>query len=1229
MFGTPVNKEHSEYNTPIAPSLKSFVRGNITIIDKKKQYQTEPFVRGDYDALSYIIKELTKFEQGSMEYGYDVDFPKLYQPKYDSKRKYSSNLMLSNKSVNANYSLSPARNYLNPPKEKIVTNDNKLSNLSTIVPRVSSSNEKLVDEESYVSKNSISPHQKFKLPALTSLNNYKNVSLNKKISVRSRINERADGSQHSTGSKHSKYSKKALDMTHEINYTKIVDESDSLHEFIIITLSKAFKAKPRPSEGLLDQDSFKFLTVAVVKGRKKESNCIRKWYKMLMKSVKRMVDVILNENPQRIQSQIYNMLNVAKVGLFSQDAITVRLTCELLLRIISEFSQTFYLGYFWEWIKSQDQVLKFLIDNFERHPEISHTTCQFLIKIAYNHLEELFMKHILKICDSDVYKYLEVLQGMMVLMKNMSDDYPDIEGFFLSGLVQTSWIDYLVSHLKNDASDPNSIRQICMTFLGEIISTFKCEPSKVDIALESIFEASQTPWKLQQMTAFTVLFDVLCKFAATKNPHSGKIYNFLAQSISNYHNDENLREFLLSNMKQILEENSGIPVEIVVAPLIAKIKKFLDDTYYLNNYDFDFLEAVVNHKKLTLCVAIKVCKTLAWLSVKKTMYHKLALHILMLAVNRFAQSEKMSNFVTKLLKYFFTVLYEIEKHVSGLSHKPDSVLNDNLLRHNNIVIMNNTLFPGRGVTCEFDPSLTNEQKKILKRIMCHNVVVSLLDVENSQLQERGIIILRSMMSKLKFKYSLKPDWIESLKRRIRENAIPDIGSSLKMMQAEIDQPIVMRKNPNKLKLANRALDEYLVEDVINDHELETDVQDLSSEGYLKHDMSSHNNSEQNSERFISFLSDKDKQKREAHDKKLFMQRLRMEFTTFSLPKEDTPLRKELDALFAAYKRDIVKLFKNYSATKEFDKKNEFDKYKPLKNRMNPGEACRMLRDRTISEHFLIPDEAIHIIREVNSILGTPQEECHYLTLQGLEIFLLQIAVHISRKYFYRKGKTKSLLENIERLFRRMSLSREEREIGLNDDLDLYEETVKIRIKTHSSHSPVKEYIRAKMKTVNPAGRNSALRDASENQNLTYSAKKRQMLLDKLQKEKEAKKLEKLRELKRLKRRKELEQTLQQRRQTKTEMKRYKFDGEIQQLEKAKKKIKKAIVQKEKFLKNIKDKVEEEQDYDRLVFRVLEDEERQKEREIQRKKALYSKEWLRERRDEFDKKYSNNKSSNRK
>jgi len=39
---------------------------------------------------------------------------------------------------------------------------------------------------------------------------------------------------------------------------------------------------------------------------------------------------------------------------------------------------------------------------------------------------------------------------------------------------------------------------------------------------------------------------------------------------------------------------------------------------------------------------------------------------------------------------------------------------------------------------------------------------------------------------------------------------------------------------------------------------------------------------------------------------------------------------------------------------------------------------------------------------------------------------MQVAVHISRKYFYKKKKTKSVTENIDRLFLRMGLTKEDR-----------------------------------------------------------------------------------------------------------------------------------------------------------------------------------------------------------
>lgn len=139
-------------------------------------------------------------------------------------------------------------------------------------------------------------------------------------------------------------------MTYAVNYGKVFEETNTLQELIILTLSHAFHAKPKQSAGIVPRD-FKFLTVAVVKGKKRESTSIRKWYRIVSKTVKHFVDVILNDNPQRIESQIYHIMNIVKVGLFVKDPETIRLCIKCLYLIISEFTMTFYQGFFWEWFK--------------------------------------------------------------------------------------------------------------------------------------------------------------------------------------------------------------------------------------------------------------------------------------------------------------------------------------------------------------------------------------------------------------------------------------------------------------------------------------------------------------------------------------------------------------------------------------------------------------------------------------------------------------------------------------------------------------------------------------------------------------------------------------------------------------------------------------------------------------------------------------------------------------
>ena len=188
--------------------------------------------------------------------------------------------------------------------------------------------------------------------------------------------------------------------------------------------------------------------------------------------------------------------------------------------------------------------------------------------------------------------------------------------------------------------------------------------------------------------------------------------------------------------------------------------------------------------------------------------------ILVMLIKRYMHTVHMVNFATKFMKYLFTVLYEIEKNESGLVDKSKSPINERILRSNSVVIMNNTLFPGRGVKCQFDPMFDYSNTKLIKRNALIKIVITLLNIENLQIKERGVVIIRVMMNKLKFKYSLKPKWLERIKQIIRKDNIPQISMSLNNIHGVSELPIVLRKNPNNLKLNNKTLDEYLVEDVV-------------------------------------------------------------------------------------------------------------------------------------------------------------------------------------------------------------------------------------------------------------------------------------------------------------------------------------------------------------------------------------------------------------------------------
>lgn len=660
---------------------------------------------------------------------------------------------------------------------------------------------------------------------------------------------------------------KVLDVTDDINYDKIIEDTETLQEIIILSLSKAFGSKPKQAAGLVPRD-FKFLTVAVVKGKKRESKWIRKWYKLMNDQMDHICEVILNDNPQSIQTQINRFMNIIKVGLYWKDLTTLKLWIHSLNLITNEFANSYHISFIWEWLKKQHLALKAIMQTFLDNNDQARHIWEFLVKIAYNHLDELFMEHILRVWDSDSYKYIETLHSMMNLLQDLAEDSPDIESFFLSGLIQHSWVDYLINQIDSDLADPNSTKQIWLTFLGDIITTFKVPLQKVTASIQAINLAARTAFKHQQITAFTVLFFILKKYALNKNPLALNIYKILWDYAVSYHNDENIRELLLTNLSQVIQENPKIPLDIWLKPLLLQLRRSLDDTYTFNTFDYDFFLMIANHRNLNLEYAIKLWK----LWVRLLLYPNPSLTILMSLFQRYLHTKVMVNFITKYLKYLFSVLYEIEKSNSGLLEQDTLVDQLNKSRRSELLIINNTLFPGRGVGCQFDFDTSTTKKKQLKTKLFLHILTQIVAIDNVEINERAVLILRKTMSKLKFKYGIKPSWIDHLKKIIRKGEIPNIMNhnlSLKIMHGGYLTPVALKENLEKLKFTNKTLDQYIIDDIQNDDALETEVGMLSSDGFLKYICDNDDN--------LNYDNIKNLKDRDAEDKKLYKQRLRIEF----------------------------------------------------------------------------------------------------------------------------------------------------------------------------------------------------------------------------------------------------------------------------------------------------------------------------------------------------------------
>lgn len=78
--------------------------------------------------------------------------------------------------------------------------------------------------------------------------------------------------------------------------------------------------------------------------------------------------------------------------------------------------------------------------------------------------------------------------------------------------------------------------------------------------------------KLLKILSITLLFKLLDRFAAERNPYAAVIYKKLTFSLMEEHANIELRDLFLRNFTYIFKKYTTIPVEILMEPLIKQIQ---------------------------------------------------------------------------------------------------------------------------------------------------------------------------------------------------------------------------------------------------------------------------------------------------------------------------------------------------------------------------------------------------------------------------------------------------------------------------------------------------------------------------------------------------------------------------------------------------------------------------------------------------------------------------------
>ena len=180
--------------------------------------------------------------------------------------------------------------------------------------------------------------------------------------------------------------------------------------------------------------------------------------------------------------------------------------------------------------------------------------------------------------------------------------------------------------------------------------------------LTSLKKATREKNSAVSYTSIALLFKLLDAFALNKNHFAPVVYKTITFSLIENFANQNIREFILKNMKQIFEANNQIPVNIIFEPLLKQLQVSENILTTLNIPDLEFLLMGAKNSKLNIKLSIQLLDILAKIYLNSVPFAHMVSTGLIAIISRYINDEPMQEFVIKFSKIALAMFFTSEKN---------------------------------------------------------------------------------------------------------------------------------------------------------------------------------------------------------------------------------------------------------------------------------------------------------------------------------------------------------------------------------------------------------------------------------------------------------------------------------------------------------------------------------------------------------------------------------------